>query len=64
MMERLCLGDYITKEELFACTTCNACIEACPVTYRPGFHHYADAALSFYGGVRGANSVECHVFQY
>lgn len=25
------LGDYISPEELWACTTCNACTEACPV---------------------------------
>lgn len=25
------VGDYITKEELWACTTCMACIEECPV---------------------------------
>jgi len=25
------LDDYISREELFACTTCNACVEACPV---------------------------------
>lgn len=25
------LHDYITPEELWACTTCNACVEACPV---------------------------------
>lgn len=25
------LGHYITEEELRACTTCNACVEACPV---------------------------------
>jgi len=24
-------GDVITKEELWACTTCGACVEACPV---------------------------------
>lgn len=29
------LGDYISKEEIFACTTCNACIEACPVLIDP-----------------------------
>jgi ferredoxin len=28
-------GDYITKEEIFACTTCNACVEACPVNINP-----------------------------
>jgi len=29
------LFNYITKEEIFACTTCNACIEACPVSIDP-----------------------------
>ena len=29
------LGDYITKEEINACTTCNACVEACPVSISP-----------------------------
>tara|TARA_B110000971_G_scaffold187604_1_gene196896 strand:- start:5689 stop:6981 length:1293 start_codon:yes stop_codon:yes gene_type:complete len=29
------LGDYITNEELWACTSCNACVEACPVSIDP-----------------------------
>lgn len=29
------LHDLITKEELWACTTCNACVEACPVNINP-----------------------------
>ena len=29
------LGDYITKEELWACTTCNACTDACPINLDP-----------------------------
>jgi len=29
------LGNYITNEELWACTTCNACVEACPVNIDP-----------------------------
>jgi heterodisulfide reductase subunit C len=33
--EKTLLGDYITSEELLACTTCNACVEACPINLRP-----------------------------
>lgn len=29
------LGDYITSEEIMACTTCSACVEACPVQIDP-----------------------------
>ena len=29
------LGDYITNDELWACTTCNACVEECPVSIDP-----------------------------
>lgn len=29
------LFDYITKEEIHACTACNACVEACPVMIDP-----------------------------
>ncbi|MBT8265095.1 MAG: (Fe-S)-binding protein [Bacteroidia bacterium] len=29
------LGDYISHEELWACTSCNACVEACPVSIDP-----------------------------
>ncbi len=29
------LNDYITPEELWACTTCNACVEACPISINP-----------------------------
>jgi heterodisulfide reductase subunit C len=29
------LHDKISKEELMACTTCNACVEACPVNINP-----------------------------
>ena len=29
------LDDYISREELWACTTCNACVEACPVLIDP-----------------------------
>lgn len=29
------LGDYISKEEIFACTSCNACVEACPINIDP-----------------------------
>ena len=27
--------DYISKEEIWACTSCNACVEACPILIDP-----------------------------
>ena len=29
------LGDYISTEEIFACTSCNACVEECPININP-----------------------------
>jgi len=29
------LGDYISEEEVWACTSCNACVEECPVNIDP-----------------------------
>jgi heterodisulfide reductase subunit C len=29
------LNDYISKEEIWACTTCNACTDACPILLDP-----------------------------
>ncbi len=33
--EKSLLGDYITLEEIRACTSCNACVEECPVNINP-----------------------------
>ena len=33
--DKTLLDNYITREELWACTTCNACVEACPVNISP-----------------------------
>lgn len=32
---RTLLDNYITREEINACTSCNACVEACPVMINP-----------------------------
>jgi heterodisulfide reductase subunit C len=32
---KMLLGNYISVEELRACTTCNACVEECPVSISP-----------------------------
>ncbi len=29
------LGNYITEEEIWACNTCNACVQECPVNINP-----------------------------
>jgi len=33
--ENILLRNYITEEEIWACTSCNACVEACPVNIDP-----------------------------
>jgi heterodisulfide reductase subunit C len=33
--DKTLLDGYVTREELNACTTCNACVEACPVMIDP-----------------------------
>lgn len=44
--EKSLIDNYITREELWACTTCNACVEQCPVNINPleiivGLRQYA-----------------------
>ena len=29
------IKDYISNEEIWACTSCNACVEACPINIDP-----------------------------
>jgi heterodisulfide reductase subunit C len=33
--DRALLDTYITREEIWACTSCNACVEQCPVNINP-----------------------------
>lgn len=44
--EKSLIDHYITREEIWACTTCNACVEQCPVNINPleiimGLRQYA-----------------------
>jgi heterodisulfide reductase subunit C len=32
---KVLLGNYITEEELWACTSCNACVQECPINIDP-----------------------------
>ena len=50
--QKALLGDYITPEELWACTTCAACVEACPMEISPLFDHHGDAPLYRHGTIR------------
>ena len=43
---RSLIHDYITREELLACTSCNACVQECPVSISP-----LDLILDFQSGV-------------
>ena len=58
------LNDYITVEELRACTTCNACVEECPVSISP-----LDIIMQLrrclnYGRQQCPAGMEWHVQQY
>jgi heterodisulfide reductase subunit C len=33
--EKSLMGDYISEEEILACTTCNACVQECPINISP-----------------------------
>lgn len=33
--DKTLLGDYISEEELLACTSCNACVQECPILINP-----------------------------
>jgi len=33
--DKILLDGYISREELWACTSCNACVEACPIAIDP-----------------------------
>ncbi len=32
---KMLVGDYVSEEEIWACTSCQACVEACPININP-----------------------------
>ena len=43
------LFDYIQPEELHACTTCQACVEACPILINPIGYYCRSSSVHSYG---------------
>lgn len=41
---RTLLGSYITDEELWACTSCRACVYECPVSHLRALRHQRTAS--------------------
>ena len=46
------LHDYITVEELRACTTCNACVQECPVQIEAKLTTSLDTILRYQAAIK------------
>ena len=57
------IGGLITEEELWSCTTCMACVEACPVGDRAGAEDRRHAPLAGVGGDRVPGRADADVQQ-
>ena len=57
------LFDRISAEELRACTSCQACVEACPMELVAFEYYFRDASFSNYGIIGCAWCVECDVLE-
>ncbi len=55
------LFNYITVEELRACTTCNACVEECPVSIYSAGNYFGTAPVIDHGRQQCSPGMECHV---
>ncbi len=55
------LGNYTTKEEINACTSCNACVEACPRDDQSVGNYSGNEALCLNGRIRCPlhNGIQC-----
>ena len=61
---KMLVHDYTTKEELMACTSCNACVEACPVGINPLGIIYQQRRYIAMEESATPSQLECHVQQY
>ena len=56
------LLDSITKEELWACTSCNACVDACPINIDPLSINCRFKKVSSDGRISRTNGIEYYFY--
>jgi len=58
------LHSYISEEEIWACTSCNACVEECPINIDPLSDHNRLKKIFGNGRIKDANRINRDVDKY